>query len=231
MARIARIVAVGYPHHVIQRGNYKQKIFIDNADRLKYLSYIQKYSDKDGLIILAYCLMDNHVHFVVVPEKKTSLAKTFNTAHMCYSQYFNKMIEGKGHLWQNRFFSCVLDDAHLLAAVRYIERNPVRAKLVTKPWDWEWSSAKFHIGEDDKLLKMGDLFKYIDMPKRSWKDFIDTKDDEKMVSAIKKSTISGWPAGDKNFLEKLEKGLKKKLTPLPKGRPKNGDSAYFPSGA
>ena len=137
MPRIARLVAIGLPHHITQRGNYRQDVFLDDNDRIKYLSWIREYSDKYGLSILSYCLMQNHVHFIVIPEREDSLAKTFNTAHMRYSHYFNKKLKATGHLWQGRFYSCVLDGPHLIVAAKYIERNPVRARLVNKPWQYQ----------------------------------------------------------------------------------------------
>ena len=131
MPRIARAVAPGYPHHVTQRGNYRQIVFEDEEDFQQYKTWLKDYSGKFGLKIWAYCLMNNHVHFVCVPTKEYSLAKTFNTLHMRYSQYINRKKGAKGHLWQGRFFSCSLDEIHLYAAVRYIENNPVRAKIET----------------------------------------------------------------------------------------------------
>ena len=141
MPRIARIVAVGLPHHITQRGNYNQNVFLDDNDRKRYAYWIQEYSAKYGLSILSFCLMQNHVHFIVIPNRGDLLAKTLNAAHMRYSQYFNKKMRAKGHLWQGRFYSCVLDEVHLIAAARYIERNPVRANIVRKPWEWKWSAV------------------------------------------------------------------------------------------
>ena len=86
MPRIARVVAVGIPHHITQRGNYRQDVFLDDSDRRKYLLWIQEYSQKYHLNILVYCLMRNHAHFIAIPQKEDSLARTFNTAHMRYSQ-------------------------------------------------------------------------------------------------------------------------------------------------
>ena len=141
MTRIARIIAVDYPHHITQRGNNHRIVFNDDEDRKKYLSLVREYAQKYKISILCYCLMSNHVHFISIPHKEDSLAKTFNFAHMRYSQYFNKKTSSCGHLWQSRFYSCVLDEPHLIMAARYIERNPVRAKMVKKAWEWKWSSA------------------------------------------------------------------------------------------
>jgi putative transposase len=222
MPRIGRVVAVGFPHHITQRGNYRQDIFIDDKDREKYLSWIQEYSQKFGLSILAYCLMKNHVHFIAIPDREYSLAKTFHTVHMRYSQYFNKKLKSTGHLWQGRFYSCVLDEPHLIVATKYIERNPVRAKIVDKPWQWRWSSALVHV---DKIvespLKLADFFGIVDMSYQSWTEYIDSEDDTKKLCEIRKHTLTGRPLGSVSFIEDLEKRFCRKLTALPRGRPKN----------
>jgi putative transposase len=132
MARIARAVAVEYPHHITQRGNYRQTVFKSAKDYPLYLSWLKAYAEKYFVRIWAYCLMSNHVHYIAVPMQSVSFARTFNTLHMRYSQYINKRENAAGHLWQGRFYSCALDETHLYAAVRYIENNPVRAGIVDK---------------------------------------------------------------------------------------------------
>ncbi|MDO8602364.1 MAG: transposase [Candidatus Omnitrophota bacterium] len=220
MPRIARVVAVGHPHHITQRGNYGQTVFLSDEDRKIYCAWIDKYSDKYGLSLLVDCLMPNHIHFIGIPEKKDSLAKTFNTVHMRYAQYYNEKMKTKGHLWQGRFYSCALDEDHLIAAARYIERNPVRAQLVKKPWQWKWSSASAHIGvRDVEILKLKNIFEIIDMQHRTWKSFIDTEDNSEEIKNIKKFTLTGRPLGKKCFVESLEEKFGKRLRALPRGRP------------
>ena len=131
MPRIARVVALGYPHHITQRGNYRQKIFSTDADREKYIALLNEERKQYGLTILAYCLMSNHVHLIVVPEHDDTMGKVFKYVNMRYSQYYNKKIGAGGHLFQGRFFSSVMDERYLIACSRYIERNPVRAKMNT----------------------------------------------------------------------------------------------------
>lgn len=220
MPRIARTVGIGLPHHVTQRGNYGQDVFIDDNDRKRYLSWIQEYSHKFGLSLLTHTLMSNHVHFIGIPENEISLAKTFNVAHMRYAQYFNKKRKAKGHLWQGRFYSCILDEKHLVAAAKYIERNAVRANMVKKPWEWKWSSAAAHIGNgENTIIELGDLFKIIDILPENWKDYIDAKDDKKVIDKIKRQTLTGRPLGERQFIKQLEKKFGKRLVALPKGRP------------
>lgn len=221
MSRIARVVAVGLPHHITQRGNYQQAVFLDEADKRQYISWIREYSTKYDLSILAHCLMQNHVHFIVVPYKTDSLSKTFNTAHMRYSQYFNEKLKQKGHLWQGRFYSCILDESHLILAARYIERNPVRAGIVEKPWQWLWSSAIEHTDEKAKaLIKPGKLLEIIGMLHNSWKEYIDKQEEENLLQRIRKYTFNGRPLGTSVFVEKLELIAGRKLRASPVGRPK-----------
>lgn len=220
MPRMARVVAVGLPRHITQRGNYKQDIFSDDKDRRQYLYWIEEYSAKYRLSIIAYCLMRNHVHFIAIPCEEDSLARTFNTAHMRYSQYFNKKLKQKGHLWQGRFYSCVLDEPRLLLAVRYIETNPVRAKIVELPWQWKWSSASAHIGIGEPILQVSNFFKIVDMSYKSWKKYIISAQDEKVIINIRKHTLTGLPLGAHVFIEELEKKVNRKLTALRRGRPK-----------
>ena len=222
MARIARVVAVDYPHHLTQRGNNRQAIFNDDEDRRKYLSFIDNYSRKYKLTILAYCLMPNHVHFIGVPEKLESLAKTFNFAHMRYAQCFNKKTRSCGHLWQGRFYSCILDEGHLLMAARYIECNPIRAAMVKKAWEWKWSSAGYHIGvEKNSIIRMGNLFDYIDFSQREWKEYLQMAENDKVITKLRKYTKTGLPLGTEEFVKKLEAKVGKTLRFVPRGRPWN----------
>ena len=222
MPRRARIVAVGLPHHITQRGNFKQTVFEDDNDRRKYLTWIQEYSNKYKLSLLAYCLMSNHIHFIAVPHSRDSLARTFNTAHMRYAQYANKKMQHSGHLWQGRFFSCILDEQHLIAATRYVERNPVRAKLVNKPWQWKWSSAAVHTQKGKSLLSLGNFFALTDIHPSEWEGYIISDEDKNIVESIKKHTFVGRPLGSKQFLEKLKNKLQTqtKFPSLTRGRPR-----------
>ena len=221
MPRIARLVVPGYPHHVTQRGNYRQDVFRDDADRKQYLEFIAYYSKKYHLIILGYCIMSNHVHFIVMPKEEDSLSSVFQIAHTRYSQYFNKKIHALGHLWQGRFYSCVLGDRHLIATARYIERNPVRAKIAKKPTDYIWSSAKSHSDISHKdMIDTSPLFKYIEVEQGSWKEFINKPDEPDEVAMIRKYTMTGRPLGGDSFINKLEKTFDMRLHALPVGRPK-----------
>ena len=208
MSRISRPGAVGYPHHITQRGNYRQKIFESDDDYLQYLQWLQQYSRQYLLKVWAYCVMSNHVHFIAVPMESTSLAKTFHTLHMRYSQYFNQNRGISGHLWQGRFYSCALDEQHLYAAVRYVENNPVRAKIVEKPQDYKWSSARSHVEKEVNTVLSGDccLTEQI----QDWPGYLEEKDDEELINIIRSTTRTGRPCGEEGFIKTAEEIVGKK---------------------
>jgi len=218
MPRTARITAIDYPHHVTQRGNYRQRVFKTNKDYKQYLSWLKEYSDKNLLDIWAYCLMPNHVHFICVPRRTDSLARTFNTLHMRYSQYINKKQGACGHLWQGRFYSCILDEKHLFAAVRYVENNPVRAGMVGTAEEYPWSSAKGHIKQvaDNILCKKSFLHDDI----KDWLSYVKSGEDIHIIEDIRKKTRIGQPCGEDGFMVKLEKKLEMKIRKGNPGRPR-----------
>ena len=153
MARMAWVVVPMCPHHVTQRGNRRQQTFFSDADYLAYLELLATAKLKAGVETRAYCLMPNHVHFVAMPQSSDGLACFFSNAHRRYTRRITFREGWRGHLWQERFHSCVLDEQHLLAAVRYIELNPVQAGLCARPTQWPWSSVHAHLrGEDDDLV-------------------------------------------------------------------------------
>jgi putative transposase len=141
MARIARVVLPGIPHHVVQRGVRSQRLFFSDPDRGEYLRLLAEQGRRYGLLYVAWCLMPNHVHLIVIPETETSLAKGIGEAHKAYTRRINFRQATRGYLFQGRFASCPLDERHLFAAVRYALRNPVRAGLVADPADYPWSTT------------------------------------------------------------------------------------------
>ena len=129
MPRIARVIAVGFPHHLTQRGNRRLPTFFCDADYKEYLQIMAEWLTKRDVTVWAYCLMPNHVHLVVVPMSEDGLRLGIGEAHRRYTRMINFREGWRGHLWQGRFASFPLDNNHLLAAARYIERNPVRAAM------------------------------------------------------------------------------------------------------
>lgn len=222
MPRIARVVVVGYPHHITQRGNYRQDLFVEDADREKYLFLLRRESKQYGLKILVYCLMTNHIHIIGVPLSEYAMGNVFKYLNMSYSQYFNKKLKAGGHLFQGRFFSSVMDEGYTATCARYIERNPVRANMLEKPWDWKWSSARVHCGldKDKNVNELNTLFEVIGERQEDWRKFISQPDDAKETKAIKEQTRKGRPLGSETFIEKIEKKLDRILKLQLKGRPK-----------
>ena len=132
MPRVARAVFSGVAHHITQRGNRRKDVFYTDEDRQAYLDWLKEYSQKNRLEILAYCLMTNHIHLAGVPRTEEGLQAVLKPLHMRYAQRFDRERGWKGHVWQGRYFSSPLDEAYLWAAIRYVERNPVRAGMVKK---------------------------------------------------------------------------------------------------
>ncbi len=152
MARIARVVAPGLPHHVTQRGNRRLQTFFGDDDCQAYLELMSEWCAKYKVQVWAYCLMPNHVHLVAVPETKAGLNLAIGEAHRRYTRRVDFREGWRGHLWQGRFSSFILDQRYLLACAKYVELNPVRAGLVKKPEDWPWSSAGPHTKRKDDIL-------------------------------------------------------------------------------
>ncbi|HLX60526.1 MAG TPA: transposase [Planctomycetota bacterium] len=217
MARLARIVIPGVPHHVTQRGNRRMNVFDDDSSRLLYLSFFDRYRKAHGVDVWAYCLMSNHVHWIVVPRHEHSLARCFRDTHTAYAAAVNKRRAESGHLWQGRFFSCPLDEPHVWAAVRYVERNPVRARIVRQAENYAWSSAAAHCGQcEDPMLSA-------EFPPRGvlkdWSEFLKSEDDAQ-TDEIRRNTHTGRPCGGTEFAERLEKMLGRVLQPQRAGRKK-----------
>lgn len=219
MVRRARVVVPGQPHHITQRGNNKQDVFFTDEDRHYYLRILKEQSKKYGLQIEGYCLMTNHVHIVATPDDEKSLSKAIGRVHTLYTQYVNNFHNRSGHLWQNRFYSCVLDEDHFRESLRYVEMNPVYAGIVKRPWDYEWSSCKAHTGEtESEILEIKNWNKRVLISE--WKEYLLEKVSESQIKKMETYIRTGRPLGSDSFISKLETKLNKRLRPLPVGRPK-----------
>ena len=133
MARIARVVAPGYPHHITQRGNRRQETFFCDDDYRAYIELMSEWLAKHKVEVWAWCLMPNHIHLIAVPQIQEGLARAIGEAHRRYTRRIDFRENWRGHLWQKRFASFPMDETHLLAAVRYVEMNPVTANMVEQP--------------------------------------------------------------------------------------------------
>lgn len=225
MPRSPRIVAAGLPHHVTQRGNYRQAIFFSDDDRLLYLSLLKEYSHRHRLDILGYCLMTNHIHLIVVPQDDDSMARALGSSQGRYAQYLHLRHYRQGHLWQSRFFSCVLEPAHLLHAMAYVERNPVRAGLCPEAADFVWSSAAAHAaGDADSHLDLGRW------EMENWRQRLHQQEDA-FSDLLRQRTWRGLPCGSTGFVEDLQNRLGRPIISRPPGRPRANESAIGRGGA
>jgi putative transposase len=219
MARIARVIASGIPHHVTQRGNRCLPTFFGDEDYIAYIDLMAEWCGKCGVEIWAYCLMPNHVHLIAVPESEDGLRRGIGEAHRRYSRMINFRQDWRGHLWQGRFASFPMDETYLLAAVRYVEMNPVRAGLVQNASSWPWSSARAHLaGQDDQLVKVAPLLEMAG----DWKLFLGAATEEEM-ERIRRHERSGRPLGSESFVERLESAMDRLLKPGKPG-PKGKDN-------
>lgn len=219
MPRIARIIAPGYPHHITQRGNNHATVFFDDEDRQKYLELLIGYASKYELGVWAYCLMDNHIHLLAVPGAESALAKGLGLTNQVYTQYLNRKLSQAGRIWQNRFFSCVVDnEQYLWEVARYIELNPLKVGLVKHAEEYQWSSAKAHLtGTHDAVL--GESFTWLDpLERATYAEFV-LAEDEALDDKLRKATRTGRPFGSENFVDMLEFQLQKDLRPKKAGRP------------
>jgi putative transposase len=163
MPRAARLVVPGIAHHVTQRGNRQQAIFFSDEDRTTYLRILAAALKRFDTKCLAWCLMDNHVHLMLVPTTTDGLRGPLSSAHTTYAQAINQREKLSGHLFQGRFASYPMDDRHMMFAARYIENNPVAANIVGRAEDWRWSSARAHIERrDDGLTDWHALGQHMD---------------------------------------------------------------------
>jgi putative transposase len=234
MPRVARSVVAGLPHHVTQRGNRREPVFFSDEDRRIYLAWLGKYATKHGMKIVAYCLMPNHVHFVVVPAEEESLQRAFKPLHMRYAQHINRARGWSGHFWQGRFFSSALDEPHFLAAVRYVERNPVRAGMVMKAEDYPWSSAAAHCGlRVDPLLAPEPSSWRLLEGIRDWSNWLAEGEDQPRSDLLRRNADKGLPCGSESFIRSLEAVTGRDLHFRPQGgqmKADEGDATLHPPG-
>lgn len=224
MPRRARTVFANIPHHITQRGNRREDVFFTNADRQQYLSWLKEYCDQHQVEILAYCLMTNHIHLVTVPATETGLQNVLKPLHMRYAQRINRQRGWSGRVWQGRYFSSPLDDSHLWAAIRYVERNPVRAKIVMKAENYPWSSAAGHCAKRRDIIITSNpswlkKFKSI----TDWHSWLAEGDEPEKLMLLRRNIGKGLPCGSDRFIQQLEKIAGFELVYRPIGRPKLKD--------
>jgi putative transposase len=220
MPRHARFVCPGVPHHVTQRGNRRGQVFFSEADHRVYLKWLRQYAAIHGVEVLAYCLMSNHVHLVLVPADKDSLQLTLRQLHVRYAQCLNRRKDWKGHVWQGRYFASVLDERHFWAAVRYVECNPVRAGMVGRAEDYPWSSARARCGlRVDPVLSTSPEWQRQLAGIGDWSTWLAAGDDPQTLDELRANTGRGLPCGSRAFVDRLEAATGRVLRPKPRGRP------------
>lgn len=210
---MARVIAPGYPHHITQRGNRRQQTFFCDDDYHAYIDLTAEWCQRYGVEIWAWCLMPNHVHLIAVPSTESGLARAVGEAHRRYTLRINSREQWRGHLWQERFASCPMDESYLLAAARYIEMNPVAAQLASHPADYPWSSAAAHLaGVDDPLVKVEPLLALVP----DWAKFLQLTSPEE-VETLQRHERTGRPLGNDSFIGDLETALGRVLRPQKPG--------------
>jgi putative transposase len=187
MPRAARLVLPEIAHHVTQRGNRKQRTFFSDSDFTLYLGLLRHWCRRSGTAIWAWCLMPNHIHVILVPAGPDGLRAALAPAHRRYSWEINQRQGWRGHLWQGRFASFPMDEAHLHVCLRYVELNPVRAGLVQRPEQWPWSSARTNLGLDGASGPPPQLRERIG----DWRAFLDAGLDDSELEAVRIAEHTG----------------------------------------
>jgi len=205
MARTARKVVQGYPHHVVQRGNNRQKIFLNKEDYQIYLNLLINFSHREGSEIRSFCLMSNHVHLLLIPSMEYSMAKTMHRLNTTYSTYFNLKYSRSGSIWEGRYYSSIVDsDSYLWIVTKYIERNPVRAGLVNHPLEYKWSSASTSIKQRENYIL-----------------FLEQSESEADLEIIRKGTLRNRYIGGETFESHLKLKMGIEFPHSKRGRPLN----------
>lgn len=220
MARLPRVVIPDVAHHVTQRGNARQVILADDADRMAYLELLRQYCELYRLSLLGYCLMSNHVHLIVIPRTTEALWQTLKHTHGRYASYWNARVSSSGHVWQGRFYSCPLDESHLWAALRYVELNPVRAGMVVAAAEWRWSSAPAHCLPDAPATMLEMERWRARWTVAEWNEYLAARESSADIVALRQSTHTGRPLGTAEFVAQLEQATLRPLAPKKGGRPK-----------
>ncbi|HYE47275.1 MAG TPA: transposase [Caulobacter sp.] len=215
MARLARIVVPGCPHHVTARGNRREPIFFEDGDQDIYRDILAEQMSKAAVEVWSYCLMPNHVHLILCPSSEDGLAVALGAAHRRWANFINARGRWRGHLFDGRFASVPMDEGHLISAVRYVALNPVRAQLVASARDWPWSSVGAHLaGEDDGLVKVRPVLDRVER----FAELLEGGEDAKGWAAIRAAERTGRPLGTADFVSDLERLLRRPIARRAPGR-------------
>jgi len=221
MARPRRCVIPQWPHHVVQRGIRKQPTFYEDRDFLVYIRVLRSASRQYNLRIIAYTLMTNHPHLIVVPHDESCISSVLHQAHTEYSTYFNNKYGFKGHVWEGRPKMFPMHESYMWNAIRYVERNPVRARLVERAEDYLWSSAAAHCGLRDDLLLDNDFLDKDVIP--DWSEWLRVEQSQEELKTIRRFTSTGRPWAQPELLKQLEAISGRKMIPGRPGRRRKQD--------
>lgn len=233
MARLPRLTVIGYPHHVILRGNNRQDIFRDVGDYQRMLDLLFEHSRAFKVDIHAYVLMSNHLHLLLTPQEEQALSKMMQAVGRSYVQAFNKVHRRTGTLWEGRYRSTLIQtDRYLLACMAYIDLNPVRAHMVLRPEDYTWSSYGRYVGQRiDRLVTPHALYWSLgNTPfarEAAYAELVHVGVSDDQRGALTRATLSGWALGDPEFIQDLQVQTQRRLTMATAGRPsklKNKDN-------
>ena len=229
MPRRARLSLHGIPWHIIQRGNNRAVCFHGERDYQFYLHYLKEFAVKFDCAVHAYVLMTNHVHLLATPAHEASIGKTLQSLGRRYVQYFNFTYQRTGTLWEGRYKATIIDSkSYLLTCSRYIELNPVRAKMVAHPREYPWSSYHWHAdGKVDALLTDPPLYrglgKRAEERQSAYRALFRAHLGDTALDEIRDATNKGWALGSGRFLTQIEALSGRRTAPLPKGRPTRGE--------
>lgn len=221
MPRLNRYVLPGIPHHVTQRGNNRNTVFYRHGDYALYLDLLKRHARHNGVALLGYCLMPNHIHLVVTPQRAPALSAMMQNLQSSYARWIHTRLDRVGHCWQTRYYCAPLDEEHFRAAMVYVEQNPIRAHFVKSFSDWPWSSARAHIvNSDDGFLDLN-LWRR-QFPTGDWKSILDMGlANAAFLNRIREGTRKGLPIGSEDFLDLIEKEFQIQARAKPRGRPRS----------
>lgn len=225
MARLARVVVPGHPHHVTQRGNGRARTFFGDGDYALYRDLLAAHCREAGVEVWGWCLMPNHVHLILVPSDADGLRRALARVHRSYAGTIQARRKRTGHFWQGRFGAVAMDEDHLAAALRYVSLNPVRARLVARAQDWRWSSARAHLrGKADGITALAPVMERY--PR--FADLLDAEPEDDLFDRLRAAESIGRPLGSDRFMARLERltgrSLKaEKRGPKPLGRDDGDD--------
>ena len=214
MARLARVVVPGLPHHVTQRGNGRAQTFFGDDDYALYRDLLAASCRDAGVQVWAWVLMPNHVHLVLLPSDVDGLRRALAGVHRRYAGHIHARMKRTGHFWQGRFGAVAMDEPHLAASLRYIALNPVRARLVARPEDWRWSSIHAHLtGSDDGMTAVAPVLERFP----DFAGFIGQGPDDETFARLRRAESVGRPLGDEAFVTALEAVTNRTLLPAKRG--------------